>query len=147
MISLPVVLFLLRLLSALLLLTFLGGMAWLVYTDMALTADLLKKQNQPVGQLHIIASDNPHLSVGTILPLYTLTRIGRAASSHLVIDEQYVSAQHALIMQQGSQLWLTDLHSSNGTRLNDLLLSDGETAVISHGDLIGIGSIQLRLVL
>ena len=44
--------------------------------------------------------------------------IGRAPSSDIVIDEPYVSANHARYTLQGPALVLEDLGSTNGTRVN-----------------------------
>jgi hypothetical protein len=145
--SLPVVLLLLRCLAALLLLAFLGVIAWLVYNDMRLTAASVARQARSLGQLHVIASEITQLAEGTVFPLLSVTRIGRAASSTIVLDEGYVSTEHALISQRGQQWWLEDLGSRNGTLLNEVLLKGGETAVISSGDVIGIGSVRLRFTI
>lgn len=144
--SVPIVLLVLRLLAALLLLAFLGVMVWFVYSDMRLTAELVASQKRPLGQLQIIASESDDLPEGTILPLLPVTRIGRAASSTIVIDESYVSTRHALITRQERQWWLEDLGSRNGTLLNDVRLGAGETAVLTRGDIIGIGSVRVRLL-
>jgi hypothetical protein len=145
--SLPVVLLLLRCLGAALLLLFFGVIVWLVYRDLRLATETAGRQERPFGQLQVIASDNERLAVGTVFPLLSLTRIGRAVSSTIVLDESYVSTEHALISRRGRQWWLEDLDSRNGTLLNEIMLKAGETAVITGGDIIGIGSIKLRFVL
>lgn len=144
--SLPMVLLLLRCLAALLLLAFLGVVVWLVYNDMRLTAESVSQPERSWGQLHVIASETGQLAEGTVFPLLAVTRLGRAASSTIVLDENYVSTEHALISRHGRQWWLEDLGSRNGTLLNEVLLGAGETAVLSSGDIIGIGSVRLRFV-
>jgi hypothetical protein len=144
--SLPVILLLLRFLAALLLLAFLGVLVWLIYHDMRLMAANLAVQKRPLGQLHVIASEISQVAEETVFPLLPVTRLGRAASSNIVLDETYVSTEHALITRRGQQWWLEDLGSRNGTLLNGILLGEGETAVISSGDIIGIGSVRLRFV-
>ncbi len=144
--SVPLVLLVLRVVAALLLLAFLGIMFWLVYTDMRLTAALVESEKRPSGQLQVMASDIDELPIGTILPLLPVTRIGRAASSTIAIDDGYVSTRHALITRQEQQWWLEDLGSRNGTLLNDLRLGEGETAVLAPGDVVGVGTIRLRLL-
>jgi hypothetical protein len=144
--SLPVILLLLRCLSAILLLAFLALIVWLVYQDMALTVAAVTRPGQTVGQLQVVANASAEPAVATIYPLLPITRIGRSAGSTIVLDDGYVSTEHALIARRGQQWWLEDLGSRNGTQLNGVLLAAGETAVISSGDIIGIGSIQLRFV-
>ena len=81
----------------------------------------------------------------TAFPLHPLTSIGRAQSATIVIDDSYVSQEHALLTARGGQWWLEDLSSRNGTLLNGVLLA--ETAVVSSGDIITIGSVQLKVEL
>ncbi len=137
------VLFGLRILSALLLLALLAGMALLIYREMQTTAVAQAASGKAHGQLHVIATGSENLAVGTLFPLLPVTRIGRAASNTIVLDDSYVSTEHALLTWRSSQWELRDLDSRNGTLLNDSLLT--ETAVISVGDVITIGAIQLRL--
>jgi pSer/pThr/pTyr-binding forkhead associated (FHA) protein len=145
--SLPLLLLALRCLAALLLLAFLGLVVWLVFQDMRLTAAAVARQGQTQGHLRVVANTAEQPAVGTIFPLLPVTRLGRAASSTIVLDEGYVSMEHALIVQRGRQWLLEDLGSRNGTLLNEVLVSPGETAVVSSGDVVGIGSVRFRLVL
>jgi pSer/pThr/pTyr-binding forkhead associated (FHA) protein len=140
-----VVLLLLRLLSAAVLLAFLGLFAWLIYKDLQVTTAVLNQKQQTSGHLRVIANEADEPAVGTLLPLRPLTSIGRAQNSTVVIDESYVSQEHALLLQRGEQWWLEDLGSRNGTLLNGMPLT--ETAVVSSGDMITIGTVQLKVEL
>ncbi len=137
-------LFILRLLSAALLLGFVGLIVWLIYCDMQTTAKVLANQERPYGFVRIIAS-NDDSAIDTRLPLFPLTTIGRANNSTIVLDHSYVSNEHALVTRRGEQWWLQDLGSRNGTLLNGVKLA--ETAVITVGDIIAIGEIQLKVEL
>lgn len=139
----PELLLFLRLLSALLLLAFVGAIGWLIYQDMRLTAVSLANQQKQRGQLRVIASNDKGPTVGALFPLLPVTSIGRATSSTIVLDDGYVSAEHTLITQRGQQWWVEDLGSRNGTLLNRVMLE--ETAVISPGDIITIGDTQLKV--
>jgi len=133
----------LRLLSAALLLGFLGLMAWLIYQDLRLTAVALEHQHRPQGHLRVVSSEKESLAVETLFPLLPITSIGRSTNSTIVLDDGYVSGEHALIIQRGRQWWVEDLGSRNGTLLNDMPLT--EAAVVSAGDIITIGNIQLKI--
>lgn len=141
----PTLLLLLRILSAALLLGFLLLIVWLIYRDMQTTARLLASQERPYGYLRVIACEDDFPEVDTRFPLLPLTTIGRASSNTIVLDNGYVSTEHALITRRGDQWWLEDMGSRNGTLLNGVEL--GETAVISVGDVIGIGQTQFKLEL
>ncbi len=134
-------LFLFRLLSAVLLLAFVGGLATLIYREARINAALLVAQQEPVGKLRVIKSANDGLSVGTIFPLMPVTSIGRAANSNITLTDTFVSSSHALITRRGRLWQVEDVGSRNGTLLNGMLLE--ETAVVSPGDIIAIGDTEL----
>jgi adenylate cyclase len=57
---------------------------------------------------------------GFKVPLLAYCRLGRAADNHVVIDAEKASRYHAAIhAQDGSDYWLLDLGSRNGTFLDD----------------------------
>jgi hypothetical protein len=132
----------LRLLSAIILLAFLAAVAWLVYQDLRLSADLAQQQRS-YGHLRVIASEGGTLGLDTLFPLIPVTSIGRAPGNTVVIDDGYVSNEHVLITRRGKQWWLEDLGSRNGTLLNDLWLT--EPVVISVGDVIVLGGTRLKI--
>lgn len=136
-----ILLYLLRLVGAILLLAFLAGMAWLIYQDLRYAARATRQQ-QSLGYLRVIASDNSSMGRDALFPLLPVTSIGRAQTNTLVIDDGFVSNHHALITLRERQWWLEDLGSRNGTLLNDLDLD--EAAVVSSGDVITVGGTQLK---
>lgn len=80
---------------------------------------------------------------GKAFPLVAVNLIGRAADNTIVLDENTVSAHHARVSFQHGQWWLEDQGSKNGTGLNELEVQ--EPLVVTYGDRIRIGSVQLRL--
>ncbi|MEZ4645892.1 MAG: FHA domain-containing protein [Chloroflexota bacterium] len=135
----------LRLFSAALLLAFLGAIAWSIYQDLRVTARAVARQAQVQGYLLVVASDVDVPPVGTRLPLLPVTSIGRSPRNTVVLNNEYASGEHALLTWRGSQWWLEDLGSRNGTLLNEMALA--ETAVVSPGDIISIGGTQFKLEL
>jgi pSer/pThr/pTyr-binding forkhead associated (FHA) protein len=71
-------------------------------------------------------------------------QIGRLGDNGLVIDDPKVSRYHASIVATTTSFVLTDLHSTNGTRLNGELLAGSQA--LSDGDEIAIGPARLRFV-
>lgn len=139
------ILLIFRVLSGLLLLSFLGGIAWLIYRDMQVTAAALVEQERPYGRLRIIANEVEQPAVDSIYPLLPITSIGRAPSNTVVLPDGFASAEHALILRREGKWWLEDRGSRNGTMLNEVILEG--TAVISAGDVIAVGGTQLKLEL
>lgn len=56
-----------------------------------------------------------------------------------VPNSEIISRKHALIRLELDRYYIEDLGSSNGTYVNDILLSKGESQEISSGDLISFG--------
>ena len=76
------------------------------------------------------------------LVTHELTRnivtIGSAPLNHIVIDDPAVSAQHAILARIADSYRLKDLHSTNGTQVNGISITD---AVLKDGDKIQFGSV------
>ncbi|MFQ5401065.1 MAG: FHA domain-containing protein [Anaerolineae bacterium] len=141
--NLALLLLLLRLLSAGLLLSFLALIAWLIYRDLQMTAAVILEKEGKQGSLRVIATESEDTAVGTVYSLAAVTSIGRAADNTIVLDDSYVSNQHALVTLRGGRWWLEDLGSRNGILLNELPLE--EAAVITSGDIVTIGGTKLKM--
>lgn len=140
-----IVLFILRLISAALLLTFLGVIGWFIYRDMKLAAQAVPEAQRSYGSVRVIATESVNLTEGSTYPLSPVMGIGRAASNSIVVDDDYVSSEHALLSLRGSQWWLEDLNSRNGTLLNEIVLES--PTVVTMGDVLTIGKTQFKLEL
>ena len=70
--------------------------------------------------------------------LGNITTMGRAPLNHIVIDDPAVSAQHAIIARSAGFFRLQDLHSTNGTQVNGVPVSEVE---LKDGDKIHFGSV------
>ena len=71
----------------------------------------------------------------------TRVRIGRDPDNDLVLEDLQVSRRHAELLGTGEQWELRDLGSHNGTYVNGRSVA---SAVLSPGDVIGIGAHVLR---
>jgi pSer/pThr/pTyr-binding forkhead associated (FHA) protein len=67
--------------------------------------------------------------------------IGRAGTADLVLDNQLVSRSHAVLETVNEALTLRDLHSHNGTYVNDTRI---DAVALRNGDEIRIGDYQIR---
>lgn len=138
-------LFGLRLAAALSLLSFVGMVGFMLWRDYRRAAEAIVAQTQQRGRLIVTASDSEAVEVGTDWALMPFTTIGRAATNTIHISEPFISNEHALIQWREGQWWLEDLDSSNGTFINHEPVE--EPIVLSSGDMIGFGSIEMRLEL
>lgn len=142
---LEIVLFILRILIAALLYVFLGALLWTVWRDFKATSAQLDVSQRRLGRLVVVESEGTDVPVGRAFPLFSLTTLGRAPTNSVVLSDSFASGEHALIARRGSQWWLEDRRSRNGTTLNEQLIE--EPVVVSTGDVIGVGRVRLRLEL
>jgi pSer/pThr/pTyr-binding forkhead associated (FHA) protein len=92
------------------------------------------------GMLHITA---PNAAKRTI-EISRATTIGRDADNDIVLNDQAVSRCHALLLAQPGGVALVDLESTNGTFVNDVLVSPDQQITLRDGDVIMIGAALLR---
>ena len=69
--------------------------------------------------------------------------IGRTHTADIVINEEVVSRQHALIIRKNSEFLLLDLKSSNGIFINNLKM---ERVGLKNGDIFQIGSCVFQFI-
>lgn len=138
-----VLIFFLRLLFSALLYAFLGALFVYLWRDirMATRHPIAPAVRERPGQLRVVRGHDG-LDEGTLLSLTPFTTIGRSESNAITIADPYASGEHALLTWRNGQWWLEDRDSRNGTLLNDMPVDT--PLIISHGDVIGIGQMQLR---
>lgn len=99
--------------------------------------------------LHIVRT-------GQILPLvgraeFTIGRVSEGQSILPDIDltpyeayNQGVSRLHATIKIESARISITDLGSSNGTRVNNVKISPHKEHILNHGDVISLGQFKVQ---
>jgi hypothetical protein len=129
-----------RILFLVLLYLFLFGIA------RALLRDLRAASREPtleLGRLVVVASPAGEPAAGTTLPLDAITTLGRDVNNAVVVDDEFVSAEHAVLTFRGRTWYVEDLDSTNGTFVNGSPV-DG-VAPLGYGDEIQLGQVRLRL--
>jgi len=71
-----------------------------------------------------------------------LVTIGRQASCTIVIADSNISRVHARFRAVDNGWTIEDLGSTNGTKVNGVLIT--EPTLLSHGQLIALGTLQLQ---
>ena len=71
--------------------------------------------------------------------------IGRGTNSDIIIEDPTVSRRHALIIETPRGVALRDLHSRNGTYVNDRNIGPGER-LLKNGDRIRLAASMITLV-
>ncbi|MCF8208918.1 MAG: FHA domain-containing protein [Rhodoferax sp.] len=69
------------------------------------------------------------------------TTLGRRPYNDIVIDNLAVSGEHAAVLMVGSEVFLEDLNSTNGTYVNGKAI---KKQVLQNGDAIEIGKYKIK---
>jgi len=69
--------------------------------------------------------------------------LGRSDLSDVVIHDQFVSAQHALLIRDQNAVVLVDLKSRNGTFVNSRRV---KSKVLLHNDIVSLGDHRLKMI-
>ncbi len=142
--EIAVVLFVLRLIAALLLLAMMGAIFWSLWRDYRVTISQLDSSRRVYGSLVAMQEvDESYVLTGQVYPLLPITSIGRAPTNTIAVQDNFASNEHALIALRRGQWWLEDRNSRNGTLLNGVMIN--RSVIITDGDVIGVGHIRLRL--
>jgi pSer/pThr/pTyr-binding forkhead associated (FHA) protein len=99
---------------ALALLMFLSWALWNLWSDLRFQSKKVAGLRAP--KLNLTLSQAPAITISsTRLEVY----LGRDAACDFHFDDGTLSARHARFQYHHGQWWLEDLHSSNGTYIND----------------------------
>ena len=71
------------------------------------------------------------------------TLLGRSDLSDIVVRDQFVSDQHALLIREKNAVVLVDLKSRNGTFVNSRRV---KSTVLLHNDIVSLGDHRLKMV-
>lgn len=76
--------------------------------------------------------------------------IGRDESlANLVIKDSFISRTHAAILEEEGKFFVQDLHSKNGTFVNDERLESGERSVepLKDGDRVRFNIVEFKFII
>lgn len=143
--SVEVTVLLLRLLSGLLLASFLLALFYIIWRGLVQMTDNLEAEPAHFGRLAAIGDEQGEAHYGKSFALLPMTTLGRSASNAIVVDDEYASALHATIVLEDGLWWLEDRESRNGTQLNARTIQ--RRTALADGDEIQIGRHRFRLIL
>lgn len=141
-------LFFARAVVLILLYTFLGAVALVVWRELraAARAAPARAAETPGSRLIVLAGGQSDRPPGTAFGLGAVAAIGRDLDNDLVFVDPTVSGRHAVVNQRDGAWWVEDLGSTNGTFVNGRRVAPEAPAIARSGDVIQLGQIRLRLV-
>lgn len=117
----------------------------MIYRDLRFpkqSVDQGKNQHNlsPYSQGKLVVVESGHIKLAeTVFILGETVSIGRNEHNEIMIDDAFVSYEHANINRNKQGYWLVDLNSTNKTYLNHQLVV--ERVLLQNGDLIKIGAV------
>ncbi|HLY67471.1 MAG TPA: FHA domain-containing protein [Chloroflexota bacterium] len=142
--SFDILLFVLRAGFLIVLYAFLVAVVKVAWTGLRKSADAREAIRPPSSlvRLRVVSSGNNGVA-NEAFDLWSSATLGRAPDNTIVLPDGSVSAHHAAIRQEHGQWWVEDLHSTNGTAVNETWVHG--TAAVYPGDVIRLGQALLRL--
>lgn len=138
-----IVLLVLRIAAAAVLYAFLGVLLYFTVREVQVAGQAIHAVRSTPARLVVIEADSDiPLERGQEFRLQPVTTLGRGPTNTIILPDSFASTGHARIMLRGTQWWLEDLASRNGTRLNGVPITG--LVVLSSDDVIDIGRVKLR---
>lgn len=125
---------------------FLSRVIKIVYTDLNRfgqsnsSTKATNNKSELYNQAKLLVVDSGNIKLAqTSFFLDDTIYLGRNVQNGIIIDDSFVSHEHASINKDQQGYWLTDLHSTNKTYLNGQPIT--EVTLLKNGDLIKIGAV------
>ncbi len=134
---LPFLIFVLRILAAIALFSFLGWALYTLWRDLRFQSQMVTTRKIPPIILSLANEAEDTRKTFTSSELV----IGRDTACDFPLTDETVSARHARLSYRYLQWWVEDMQSTNGTFLNDEKVET--PTIIINGDEIRIGQIPI----
>ena len=138
-----VTLFILRVVSAALLLGVLGTMFWVIWRDFRQLSENVQPRRSYGRIVRVQSIDGQFAVLPETYSLLPLTSLGRTPTNSIPIDDTFASGDHAMLALRNGRWWLEDRQSTNGTLLNGVPIN--QAVIVTDGDIISIGQTHYRL--
>lgn len=104
---------------------------------------LVKGQRAKEKSWYVSVERGPKELRGVRMAVHGPVVVGRAPGADIVIGASYVSGRHARFNLMGSNLFVEDLGSTNGTAVNGRLIA--EPVALRDGDVVNVGDVAMRV--
>jgi pSer/pThr/pTyr-binding forkhead associated (FHA) protein len=96
-----------------------------------------------LGRLTVLESPENVPPAGRAIALGPINSIGRNVNNTIFIEDDFVSANHAMLTFRGRGWFVEDQGSTNGTYVNGHHID--RPVALSYGDELTIGRVRMRL--
>ncbi|MBA2254914.1 MAG: FHA domain-containing protein [Chloroflexi bacterium] len=117
-----------------------------VFLARALWRDLrttITETGRALGRLIVVGSPGGVPPEGLSVPLDAVTSLGRDVNNSIVVEDDFASADHAVLTFRGRAWYVEDRGSTNGTYLNGQRVEN--VAPMGFGDELQVGRVRFRL--
>jgi FHA domain-containing protein len=96
-----------------------------------------------IGRLAVLESPEDEPQAGRPIALGPINSIGRNVNNTIFVEDDFVSANHAMLTFRGRSWFIEDQGSTNGTYVNGHRID--RPVALSFGDELTIGRVRMRL--
>ena len=96
-----------------------------------------------IGRLSVLESPADEPPNGSAIALGPINSIGRNVNNTIFVEDDFVSANHAMLTFRGRSWFVEDQGSTNGTYVNGHRID--RPVALSFGDELTIGRVRMRL--
>jgi predicted component of type VI protein secretion system len=96
-----------------------------------------------IGRLSVLESPADEPPSGSTIALGPINSIGRNVNNTIYVEDDFVSATHAMLTFRGRSWFVEDQGSTNGTYVNGHRID--RPVALSFGDELTIGRVRMRL--
>jgi pSer/pThr/pTyr-binding forkhead associated (FHA) protein len=96
-----------------------------------------------IGRLSVLESPADEPPSGTTIALGPINSIGRNINNTIFVEDDFVSANHAMLTFRGRSWFVEDQGSTNGTYVNGHRID--RPVALSFGDELTFGRVRMRL--
>ncbi|MBA2632697.1 MAG: FHA domain-containing protein [Chloroflexi bacterium] len=96
-----------------------------------------------IGRLSVLESPADEPPSGTTIALGPINSIGRNVNNTIFVEDDFVSANHAMLTFRGRSWFVEDQGSTNGTYVNGHRID--RPVALSFGDELTLGRVRMRL--
>ena len=111
--------------------------------DLRSAEDAQISSRSGIGRLSVLESPADEPPAGSTIALGPINSIGRNVNNTIFVEDDFVSANHAMLTFRGRSWFVEDQGSTNGTHVNGHRID--LPVALSFGDELTIGRVRMRL--